>query len=115
MRSLCVSINGHERRWDFNLRRIDSNSVLQRPLENTPFIRTWFSNGGPCHDATCTNGQVPMRASPHEFGIASVCNATYSGLIQPSSHVESIEGGSMWNKSQSEVPGTSTPLQETRV
>ena len=36
-RSLCVSINGHERRWDFKLRRIDCKPVLRRPLETTPF------------------------------------------------------------------------------
>jgi hypothetical protein len=38
MRSLCVSINEHEKRWDFKLPRINCKPVLHRPLETTPFI-----------------------------------------------------------------------------
>jgi IS30 family transposase len=35
-------INGHEKRWDFKLRRIDCKPVLRRPLETTGLIRTWL-------------------------------------------------------------------------
>src|ERR1700724_1411953 len=35
----ALTINGHERRWDFKLRRINCKPVLRRPLETTPFIR----------------------------------------------------------------------------
>src|SRR5246127_1175077 len=35
-RSLCASINGHEKHWDLKLRRIDCKPVLHRPLETTP-------------------------------------------------------------------------------
>ncbi len=40
-RSLCVSIKGHEKRWDFKLRRIDCKPVLRRPLENTLVFGNW--------------------------------------------------------------------------
>ena len=40
-RSLCVSINGHEKRWDFKLRRINCKPVLHRPLETTGLIVKW--------------------------------------------------------------------------
>jgi hypothetical protein len=40
MRSLCVSIPGRDKRWDFRLRLINCKLVLHRPLETTPFLRT---------------------------------------------------------------------------
>ena len=40
-RSLCASINGHEKRWDFKLRRINCKPVLHRPLETTPALVMW--------------------------------------------------------------------------
>ena len=38
-RSLCVSIPGRDKPWDFELRRINCRPVLHRPLETTPFTR----------------------------------------------------------------------------
>jgi hypothetical protein len=37
-RSLCVSIRGHDKRWDFALRRIDCRLVLLRPIDTTRLI-----------------------------------------------------------------------------
>ncbi len=34
-RSLCDSIRGHDKPWDFELRRINCRPVLRRPLETT--------------------------------------------------------------------------------
>jgi hypothetical protein len=60
-----------------------------------------------------------MGTSPHDFAIASICYATYSGFTQTlwaADYAWSLSREAvMWNKSQSEVPGTSTPLQEIRI
>jgi cytoskeletal protein CcmA (bactofilin family) len=60
-----------------------------------------------------------MQASSHEFTIAWACTATYSVLTQTPWALADARSQSreavMWNKSQSEVPGTSTPLQETKA
>ncbi len=42
MRSLCASINGHEKHWDLKLRRIDCKPVLHRPLETTGIITNYL-------------------------------------------------------------------------
>ena len=42
-RSLCVSIPGRDKPWDFKLRRINFKPVLRRPLETTPFFGSWHS------------------------------------------------------------------------
>jgi hypothetical protein len=34
-------INGHEKRWDFKLRRINSKPVLRRPRETTRLLVMW--------------------------------------------------------------------------
>src|ERR1700722_3122096 len=41
MRSLYASINGHERRWAFKLRRINFKPVLHRSLETTRLHGPW--------------------------------------------------------------------------
>src|SRR5580700_8283924 len=41
-RSLCASINGHEKHWDLKLRRIDCKPVLHRPLETTPVLDSYL-------------------------------------------------------------------------
>ena len=46
-RSLCVSINAHEKPWDFKLRRINCKPVLHRPLETTRLIGNWLFGGLP--------------------------------------------------------------------
>ena len=39
--SLCVSIPGHDKPWDFELRRINCRPVLHRPLETTRLLRPY--------------------------------------------------------------------------
>src|SRR5246127_1758028 len=41
-RSLCASINGHEKHWDLKLRRIDCKPMLHRPLETTPLTTSYL-------------------------------------------------------------------------
>ena len=40
-KSLCVSINAHDKLWDFKLRRINCKPVLRRPLETTRLTGNW--------------------------------------------------------------------------
>ena len=49
-RSLCDLIPGHDKPWDFELRRINCRPVSRRPLETTRLIVNWLFRQFPVDD-----------------------------------------------------------------
>src|ERR1700751_3172478 len=63
-RSLCVSIRGHDKRWDFALRRIDCRLVLLRPLDTTRLPVSWAASVRESHFTDLAARTSPILVVP---------------------------------------------------
>jgi hypothetical protein len=60
--SMRVTINGHEKRWDFKLRRINCKPVLHRPLETTTEIGIFCAKGATAQAAFRNRFSGPLSS-----------------------------------------------------
>src|SRR4029078_6246339 len=67
----CVSILGHDKRWDFKLRLINSRPVLHRPLEATRVTGNWLLNL-PWLTSTPSASTKILRVSHHPSPLDSM-------------------------------------------
>ena len=106
MQSLCVSITGHEKPWDFELRRINCRPVLHRPLETTPFIRTWLAGPVKVSSLRASRNQSTNMRLQLQFATLACCLLVGCRTTQPTVTQETLVGNYVYNSQDPEEKTT---------